>query len=191
MKHSIFTSLTVVLLLVACTTGDKTPLAQFIQSFDGQPVIPFSANKIFISPLINETATPNIEVTITKRIIEKITVNGRLAIAPVKADSDVTLTGTIQSFQIQPIVIDSTRVIRKKRLLIIASISLYNEHTKSYIFRNITVQAFKEFSDVDAPIIPFTIVQDEVEQALAARITLQVETGWYTSLKTEVEKGKK
>ena len=190
MRNTISILLTISLVL-ACSTGSKMPLAKFIQSFDGQPVIPFTANKIFITTLTNQTGIPTIEQKITQRIIEKITINGRLAIAPAPAGSDITLSGSIQSFQVQPIVIDSARVIRKKRLLIIAIISLFNEHTKQYIFRNITVQAFKEFSDVDAPIIPFAIVQDEVEQALAARIALQVETGWYTSLKTEVEKGKK
>jgi hypothetical protein len=49
------------------------------------------------------------------------------------------------------------------------------------------VQAFKEYSDIEAPITPLNIVQDEVEQMLASRITLQVETGWYTALKTDAE----
>jgi len=88
-------------------------------------------------------------------------------------------------------VIDSAGIIKKKRLLIIAVISLINVQNGNYIFRNITVQAFKEFSDIEAPVTPFNIVQDEVEQVLASRIALQVETGWYTSLKTEVEKGRK
>jgi hypothetical protein len=176
---------------LSCSSNDKAELGNIVGSINGQPVIPYTANKLYILPFTNQIAIPGYEEKIKQRIIEKIITGGRLAIAPVQADSDITLTGSIQSLQVQPIVIDSAGIIKKKRLLIIAVISLINVQTKNYIFRNITVQAFKEFSDIEAPVTPINIVQDDVEQMLASRIALQVETGWYTSLKTGVEKGRK
>ncbi|MGQ9843462.1 MAG: hypothetical protein ACUVRK_07830 [Spirochaetota bacterium] len=185
-------SITVALVLIlSCSTNDKAALRNVVDSINGQPVIPHTANKLYIAPFANQAGIPGYEDTIKQRIIEKIITSGRLAIAPIQTDSDVALLGTIKSFQVQPIVIDGAGIIKKKRLLIIAVISLLNTQTGNYIFRNITVQAFKEFSDIEAPVTPFNIVQDEVEQVLASRIALQVETGWYTSLKTEVEKGRK
>ncbi|MGB4268004.1 MAG: LPS assembly lipoprotein LptE [Spirochaetota bacterium] len=181
----------VLLLILSCSSNNKAELGNIVSSINGQPVIPYTANKLYIVPFTNQTGIPGYEEKIKQRITEKIITGGRLAIAPQQADSDVTLTGTIQSFQVQPIVIDSAGIIKKKRLLIIAVISLINARTGNYIFRNITVQAFKEFSDIEAPVTPINIVKDDVEQVLASRIALQVETGWYTSLKTEVEKGRK
>jgi len=177
--------------ILSCSSNDKAELGNIVGSINGQPVIPYAANKLYISPFTNQTGIPGYEEKIKQRIMEKIITGGRLAIAPVQADSDVILTGTIQSFQVQPIVIDSAGIIKKKRLLLITVISLINAQTGNYIFRSITVQAFKEFSDIEAPVTPITIAQDEVEQVLASRIALQVETGWYTSLKTGVEKGRK
>ncbi|MEW6525570.1 MAG: LPS assembly lipoprotein LptE [Spirochaetota bacterium] len=179
------------LLLLSCSSNDKAELGNIVGSINGQPVIPYTANKLYILPFTNQTSIPGYEEKIKQRITEKIITGGRLAIAPVQADSDVILTGTIQSLQVQPIVIDSAGIIKKKRLLIIAVISLINNQTKNYIFHNITVQAFKEYSDIEAPVTPINIVQDDVEQMLASRIALQVETGWYTTLKTGVEKGRK
>jgi len=187
-KYSI---IIVLLLILSCSMNDKGGLRNVVGSINGQPVIPYTANKLYIAPFTNQSGIPGYEEKLKQRIIEKIITSGRLAIAPVQAGSDVALSGTIQSFQVQPIVIDSAGIIKKKRLLIIAVISLINVQNGNYIFRNITVQAFKEFSDIEAPVTPFNIVQDEVEQVLASRIALQVETGWYTSLKTEVEKGRK
>ncbi len=177
--------------ILSCSSNDKAELGNIVGSINGQPVIPYAANKLYISPFTNQTGILGYEEKIKQRIMEKIITGGRLAIAPVQADSDVILTGTIQSFQVQPIVIDSAGIIKKKRLLLITVISLINAQTGNYIFRSITVQAFKEFSDIEAPVTPITIAQDEVEQVLASRIALQVETGWYTSLKTGVEKGRK
>ncbi len=179
------------LLFLSCASSDNAGLENIVASINGQPVIPYTANKLYIAPFANQSAIPGYEKKIQQRISEKIITGGRLAIAPAQDASDILLTGIIQSFQVQPIVIDSAGIIKKKRLLIITVISLINVHTGHYIFRNITVQAFKEFSDIEPPVIPFNLVQDEVEQTLASRIALQVETGWYTSLKTEVEKGKK
>ncbi len=181
----------VIVFILSCASNDKTGFRNVVDSINGQPVIPYTANKLYIAPFANLTGIPGYEEKIQQRVTEKIITGGRLAIVPVQSDSDVTLTGTIHSFQVQPIVIDSAGIIKKKRLLIIAVIHLVNVHNGNYIFRNITVQAFKEFSDIEAPVTPFNIVQDEVEQTLASRIALQVETGWYTSLKTEVEKGRK
>ncbi len=181
----------VLLWILSCSSSEKAELGNIVGSINGQPVIPYTANKLYILPFTNQTNIPGYEEKIKQRITEKIITGGRLAIASLQADSDVTLTGTIQSFQMQPIVIDSAGIIKKKRLLIIAVISLINAQTGNYIFRNITVQAFKEFSDTEAPVTPINIVQDDVEQVLASRIALQVETGWYTSLKTGVEKGRK
>jgi hypothetical protein len=193
MKTKLYTiiPLLCIIVLLSCTTDEKSAVGTIVHSINGQPVIPFTANKLYIEPLKNETGIQHYGDIITKRIVEKIVANGRLAIATSEEVSDLKLMGTIQSLQIQPITIDYAGIVKKKRLLIIAVISLVNMHTKTFIFRNITVQAFKEYSDIEAPITPLNIVQDEVEQMLASRITLQVETGWYTALKTDAERGKK
>lgn len=190
MKHNIFIiAFLKVIFLVSCISNN-TGIKPILHSMNGQPVIPYNANKLYIGQLENYTNIPHYEEKIKQRIIDKIIINGRLAIVPVEENSDVKVTGSVQLFEVQPIMIDNTGIIKKKRLLIIAVISLINTHTNSYIFKNMPVQAFKEFSDIDFPLTPFNIVQDEVEQNLALRIALQIETGWYTSLKSDVEKGK-
>ncbi|MCX8123400.1 MAG: hypothetical protein N3F66_04460 [Spirochaetes bacterium] len=191
MKKIYSVILSCIMVLLSCASGQKAELGNIVNSINGQPVIPYTANKLYISPFINQSGIPGYEEKLKQRITEKIITGGRLAIAPSKDSSDVMLTGVIQSFQVQPIMIDNAGIVKKKRLLIITVIHLINVGTGNYIFRSITVQAFKEFSDIEAPVTPFNIVQDEVEQMLASRIALQVETGWYTSLKTQVEKGKK
>lgn len=181
----------VLLFSLSCSARQPSTLGNIVESINGQPVIPHTANKLYVAPFINKTVIPNYGQRMQKRVVERITIGGRLSVVPDKAGSDVTLAGEIRLFQIQPISIDSRGVTIRKRLLIIASIDLINTHTNNYIFRNAAVQAFQEYSDVEFPIVPLNIVQDEVEQNLASRIALQVETGWYTSLKTDIERGKR
>jgi len=75
--------------------NDKAGLRNVVGSINGQPVIPYTANKLYIAPFTNQTGIPGYEDKIKQRIIEKIITSGRLAIAPVQADSDVALSGTI------------------------------------------------------------------------------------------------
>jgi hypothetical protein len=58
------------------------------------------------------------------------------------------------------------------------------------IFLGKSVQAFEEYSDNVPPVVTEESAKEKIIDALAQRITAQVESGWYTELMTPEERGK-
>jgi len=79
----------------------------------------------------------------------------------------------------------------RKRARITASLRLYDRNREREIFFEREIQAFEEFSDIEAPVVPESAALDRVVEALARRIAQQTIRGSYTELLTPVEKGRK
>ena len=117
--------------------------------------------------------------------------DGRLAVVFEIREADLRLAGMIVKYQIQPIKYGNFGEPIKKRLRVIASITLYDIKKNKEIFYEKGIQSFEEFSDIRPPIISEIHIQDRVLENLARRIAVKTINGWYTKLMTPIEKGKK
>jgi hypothetical protein len=184
----------IAILLTGCFSTDKqkdSSVKDVLKTFEGEPVVPREANKIFISEFSNFTDQPSISIKLTSRLKEQIISDGRLAVVTESNITDLLLKGMITAYQVQPVKYNGFDKPVKKRLRIVASIKLFDIKKEKEIFFDGNIQAFEEFSDVIPPITSEIQIQDKVLDDLAKRIALKSIDGWYTRLLTPVEKGKK
>lgn len=182
--------------LCGCASGqdqneDKVTFDEVLKDFKGEPVIPREANRIYLTPFNNRSVKRDIDEILMIKIRDAIIRDMRLAVTSDANNTDLVLTGTIQSYTIQMIKFNPIGEPEKKRMRITAVVTLMNSRDGAIIFERTGVQAFKEYSDTVPPILTENQVLLDVINELADRITLQTITGAYTGKMTNVEKGGK
>ena len=173
------------------TNTNREDSDNFIVKLRGGPIIPESANTIFIAPIENLTNKPELTQTLSMLLRRQVATEGRLAVVDNDSSADLVLILRINSYHVQNLEHNKRGVPSKQRLRITGLVSLFDRQAKTHIFRNNEVQSFKIFSQVVMPIQTELQCCEDVLKMMADRIYLMVKTGWYSDLLTEIEKGKR
>lgn len=161
-----------------------------LKNINGEPVVPRSANKIFVPTFINRTKHVSITEHLTLKLRKHINTGGRLITVSKKSIADLELIGRIDTYELQPIRYNTADEPVLKRLQITVYIWLNDLRSgKMILFKN-KVQAFKKFSDRIPPVRSETQVRNSVLEQLSRRIAITASKGWYTELMSRTEKGK-
>lgn len=164
---------------------------QFIESFDGEPVVPRSANRIYIAPPVNATGTQDLAEKLLIKVREGVSLDGRLGVDSDDTHADLRLEIRITKYLVERLAYDAIGRAVQKRLWITADVKLLNLKRKKTIFFEPDIQSFRVFSDLVIPIEPESLVTERVLDELALRITSKTVKGWYTDLLTDIEQRKK
>lgn len=176
----------------SCTTQKTTqssPAKNILLQINGEPVIPRNAVTINVTEFEDCTEKFRFTNKLTAKVREFLILDGRLAV--VAKDGDLTLQGSIISFHIQPQSFTAQGIPVKKRILLISKVTLIDSKNNKILFHNQPIQSFVEYSDQIPPITPEIQAIEQLISKLAERIQVQTIHGWYTTLMTPVEKGKK
>ena len=160
-----------------------------IKGFDGQPVIPHTANTIFISPIKDVTNTYGLNQILIERLKQEVLLNRRLMISS-SDTADMVVSCTITDYAVQNIEYGPLRRPVKKRVRVIVTVHLYENKSKKLIFYESGLQAFYIFSDVIPPLVQESEAQLKVIEQLAKRLRSKIISGWYTEHLSKIEKGK-
>lgn len=180
------------ILLAACATAPGTSgsaASRLADKINGGPVVPRHANTIFIGEFTDLSGKADIARRLSMKVRELINRDGRLAVAPAAAGSDLALSAAVTGFQIQPVEYGNQGIPVKKRMLLTASVKLLDMTRGKTIFGNRAVQSFTEYSETVPPVMSEYQAIDSVIDRMAERIRAQTITGWYTDYMTPVEKG--
>jgi hypothetical protein len=176
-----------------CTAGirdDETMAGKIISGFEGEPVIPRSANRLFVMAPVNGIGADAILPRLLNRIKAAVCLDGRLGIEPDDAHADLRLEVFITKYMIQNVSFDAIGRAVRKRIWMTADVRLVNLKRNKIIFFEPAIQAFRVYSDLEQPIETESRVSEYVLDEMAKRITSKTVTGWYTGQMTEIEKGK-
>jgi hypothetical protein len=176
-----------------CLSGlreDNGTVGKIVEDFDGEPVVPRSANRLFIVPPANTTGREDLSLRLMSRLREHISLDGRLGVESDESDIDLRLEIRIAKFFIEKLAYDEIGRAVKKRMWITADVRLLNIHRKKVIFYENDIQAFRVFSELTQPIETEDRSMENVLDDLAKRITSKTVTGWYTDQMTIIEKRK-
>lgn len=165
-------------------------LSKIIDDFEGEPVVPRGANRIYIVPPANTTGVPELSSLLLDMVRRSISMDGRLGVDPDDARADLRLDIRISRYQIEGVRYDELGRAVLKRMRITADVRLVNLRRKKRIFYETDLQAFRSFSELVRPIETETKVREDVLDELAKRIAAKTVTGWYTDLMTPIERGK-
>lgn len=185
----------VMVLAFGCTADlrDEEAMAgKIIKGFEGEPVVPRNANRLYIMPPVNMTGTAaaGISDKLLYRIKAHISLDGRLGVDADDQKSDLRLEVLVRKFMIQNLEYDTIGRAVKKRLWVTADVRLLDLKRNRVIFFEAGVQAFRVFSDLVQPIETVAQVTEYVLDDLGKRITSKTVSGWYTDRMTNIEKGK-
>jgi hypothetical protein len=169
---------------------DGGTVRKIIDDFEGEPVVPRSANRLFIVPPANTTGREDLSLRLMSRLREHISLDGRLGVESDESNIDLRLEIRIAKFFIEKLAYDEIGRAVKKRMWITADVRLMNLHRKKVIFYENDIQAFRVFSELMQPIETEDRCMENVLDDLAKRITSKTVTGWYTDQMTIIEKGK-
>jgi len=179
----------------SCFPGDSVrdsgTVSKIASEMNGELVIPRDANKICVPTFRNITGMKGIEEYLSREVRKRINIDGRLVVVDNDKGPQLLLSGIVTEYQVQDVNFDEFGRAVKKRLRIVARVSLSETIRGKVVFRNKSVQAFKSFSDIHPPITSELEVRTEVLNQLAERIKLQTIRGWYTELQTAIERVKK
>lgn len=190
--YIILLSISISIFLFACTSQQShqnSSAKEIFQQIYGEPIVPRNAVTINVSEFNDLTTKFHFINKLILKVREFITLDGRLAV--VGENSDLTLSGSIMTFQIQPLSFTPQGIPVKKRILIACKVTLIDSKNKKVIFKNQPIQSFIEYSDQIPPIMSEIQATDYAIFKLAERIQFQTIHGWHTNLMTPVEKGKK
>ncbi|MBN2038749.1 MAG: hypothetical protein JW864_01825 [Spirochaetes bacterium] len=173
-------------------SGDDrhSSIKKAINGIDGEPVIPRTANKIYIPLFRNSTGINDISENLYRSLKEKINMDGRLTVVPEGIRPDLRLDGIITRYEIQPVKFNVHGESVRERIRITASLRLVDLNKNKEIFYEKNLQAFDEFSEKIPPVTTETRIRNKITDMLAERIALKTINGWYTKLMTPVERGK-
>ncbi len=178
-----------------CASGGKEEdgtARRFIESFDGEPVVPRAANRIYIAPPVDVTGSQDLAEKLLIKVREGLSLDGRLGVDSDEAHADLRLEIRISKYLVERLEYDAIGRAVKKRLWITADVKLMRVDRKSkMIFYEQGLQSFRIFSDLVMPIEPESRTREYVLDDLAGRITAKTVTGWYTDLLTDIEQRKK
>ncbi len=187
--HVLFVSYLIVLCACSFHQSPRNSSAkEILQQINGEPIVPRNAVTINVKEFDDLTAKFHYTNKLALKVREYITLDGRLSI--VEENSDLTLSGSVINFQIQPLSFTTQGIPLKKRILIITEATLIDEKNKKIIFQNQPIQSFIEYSEQISPIMSEIEAVDHTIVKLAERIQAQTIHGWHTNLMTPVEKGK-
>jgi hypothetical protein len=168
---------------------DAGPTAEkIIDSFNGDPVVPQSANTIFIMQPVNSTGLQILAPRLYDKIKEYISLEGRLGVVPDEMNTDLRLEVRIAQYAIERLRFDAVGRPVQKRMRITADVRLLNLKKKKLIFWEADIQAFRVYSELEQRIETELQARDYVLDELAKRITSKTLTGWYTDRMTIIEK---
>ncbi len=165
-------------------------IRKIIDDFEGEPVVPRGANRIYIAPPANTTGMTELSPRLLDMIRRSLSLDGRLGVDSDDARSDLRLDIRISHYRIEGVRFDELGRAVLKRMRITADVRLINLRRKKQIFYEADIQAFRNFSDLDLPIETEEKIREYVLDDLAKRITAKTVTGWYTDLMTPIERGK-
>lgn len=185
------------LLLISAVAGcaaeirdDETMAGKIISGFEGEPVVPRTANRLFVMAPVNGTGVDVLTSRLLNRVKAAVSLDGRLGIEPDEARSDLRLEVLITNYMIQNVSFDAIGRAVRKRIWMTADVRLVNLKRKRAIFFEPAIQAFRVYSDLEQPVATEAQVSEYVLDELSRRITSKTVTGWYTGQMTEIEKGK-
>ena len=192
MKHLI---LIAILIFTAAGCGsdirdDGNMVRKIIDGFDGEPVVPRNANRLYIVPPANTTGRDDISPKLYNKVREFISLDGRLGVDADDINGDLRLEIRITKYLIERMKFDEIGRAIEKRMWVTADARLLNIKRKKMIFYEADIQSFKSFSELMSPIETEAQVLEYVLDDLAKRITAKTVTGWYTDQMTIIEKGK-
>ena len=186
--------LILVLALFTCCGSDLRDegnmVRKIIDGFEGEPVVPRSANRLYIVPPANTTAREDISPKLYDKVKEFISLDGRLGVDADDSNSDLRLEIRITKYLLERLKFDEVGRASEKRIWVTADVRLLNIKRRKMIFYEADIQSFKTFSDLVPPIETEIQVIDYVLDDLAKRITSKTVTGWYTDQMTIIEKRK-
>jgi len=163
---------------------------KFIESFDGEPVVPRGANRLYIAPPVNPTGERDLGDRLLIKVREGVSLDGRLGVDSEETGADLRLEIRVTKYLVERLAYDAIGRAVKKRLWITADARLMDLKRKKMIFFEPDIQAFRIFSDLVMPIEPESLAIERVLDELAMRIATKTVTGWYTSLLTDIEQRK-
>ncbi|MBN2161003.1 MAG: hypothetical protein JW807_16550 [Spirochaetes bacterium] len=165
-------------------------VGKIIESFDGEPVVPRSANRLFIQQPSNSTGVEGLGPRLLYRLRGNISLDGRLGVDDEEAGSDLRLEIRISKYIIEKMKYDEIGRPVEKRVWMTADVRLLDLRKNREIFSEEDIQSFRTFSDLVQPIETETQAADFVLDDMAKRITSKTVTGWYTDRMTIIEKRK-
>lgn len=166
-------------------------MEKVLRGISGEPVVPREANRILVGEFRGPVEIRDTRQKLVIRVRELLAADGRLAVVGDAAAADLVLEGAVTGLETRPLRYDDMGLVVRKRARITASLRLYDRNREREIFFEREIQAFEEFSDIEAPVVPESAALDRVVEALARRIAQQTIRGSYTELLTPVEKGRK
>ena len=175
------------------TEGNGTA-RKFIESFDGEPVVPRAANRIYIAPPVDAAGLPELYLgeKLLLKVREGLSLDGRLGVDSDETHADLRLDIRITKYLVEKLSYDAIGRAVKKRLWITADVMCVRlDRTGKLIFQERDIQSFRVFSDLIMPIEPESLAREYALDELAMRISEKTVTGWYTNLLTDIEQRKK
>ena len=163
---------------------------KIVDGFEGEPVVPRNANRLYIVPPANTTEKADISPKLYDKVKEFISLDGRLGVDADDNNSDLRLEIRITKYLLERLKFDEVGRAIEKRIWVTADVRLLNIKRKKVIFYEADIQSFKTFSDLVPPIETEFQVMEYVLDDLARRITSKTVTGWYTDQMTIIEKRK-
>lgn len=177
--------------VIACAPSSGGPVGKVLRGISGEPVVPRGANRILVDEFKGPAEIRDTRRKLVIRVRELLAADGRLAVVNEAAGADLVLGGAVTGLETRPLKYDDMGLAVRKRTRITASLRLYDRNREREIFFERAIQAFEEFSDIEAPVVPESAALDRVIEALAKRIAQQTIRGSYAELLTPVEKGRK
>jgi hypothetical protein len=174
-------------------TEENNTSRKFIESFDGEPVVPRAANRIYIAPPVDATGSQDLDLAekLLIKVREGLSLDGRLGVDSDETHADLRLEIRITKYLVEKLDYDAIGRVVKKRLWITADVKCVKlDRRRKLIFYEPGVQSFRVFSDLVMPIEPESRVREYVLDDLSGRITEKTVTGWYTNLLTTIEQRK-
>jgi hypothetical protein len=171
---------------------DDSTTQKFIESFDGEPVVPRAANRLYIAPPVDATGSRDLAEKLLIKVREGVSLDGRLGVDSDELHADLRLEIRISKYLVERLAYDAIGRAVKKRIWMTADAKLVKlDRKKKTIFYEPDIQSFRVFSDLVMPIETENLAREYVLNELAMRIMTKTVTGWYTNLLTDIEQRKK
>jgi hypothetical protein len=193
MKYKLILVILLIFFSAGCATvlpEDDNTVRKIINGFEGEPVVPRNANRLYVLPPVNSTGRDEMAPLLLYKVREYISLDGRLGVETDDKNGDLRLEIQITKFVIEPMKYDEIGRAVKKRMWVTADVRLFDIKRKKMIFFEADIQSFTLYSELLPPVSTESRAMDAVLDDLAKRITSKTVTGWYTDRMTIIEKRK-
>src|SRR4030042_98272 len=116
------------------TRDTEETVRKIIDGFEGEPVVPRNANRLYIVPPVNATGVAELAPRLQNKVREYISLDGRLGVDSDDRNSDLRLEIRISRYIIERMEYDEIGRAVKKRMGITADGRLFNITRKKVIF---------------------------------------------------------